>query len=81
MNTQKTEGLSKAGIQGVTYSCNQNTSNTIDFCVLGTEGGGGGIRPQQGSLTLPAGNTFGASSCHFYNDGDHDDRERMRLAL
>ncbi|MBR3709406.1 MAG: T9SS type A sorting domain-containing protein, partial [Bacteroidales bacterium] len=71
MNTQKAQGLSGTGVQGLTYTCNRNTGNTIDFCVLGNDGGGGGIRPQQGSLALPAGNTFGASGYHFYNDGDN----------
>ena len=38
--------------------------------MLKDENGGGAIRAQQGSSTLPAGNTFDASGYHFYNDGD-----------
>lgn len=54
---------------GLTYSCNQNSDNTIDFCVL-KDGGVGGIYPYQGSSMSPAGNTFDGSLYHFYNDGD-----------
>lgn len=53
---------------GLTYSCNTNSGNLIDFCVL-KDGNVGGIASQQGSTTLPAGNTFGGSLYHFYNDG------------
>ena len=70
VNTAKTEGLHGIVAQGLTYTCNTNTSNTVDFCVLKDENGGGAIRAQQGSSTLPAGNTFDASGYHFYNDGD-----------
>ena len=70
VNTAKTEGLHGIVAQGLTYTCNTNTSNTVDFCVLKDENGGGSIRAQQGSSTLPAGNTFDASGYHFYNDGD-----------
>ena len=55
---------------GLTYSCNTNTGNQIDFCVL-KDGGTGNIATMQGSATLPAGNTFGGGQYHFYNDGDH----------
>jgi hypothetical protein len=34
------------------------------------DGNTGGIASPQGSLTLPAGNTFGGDQYHFYNDGD-----------
>lgn len=53
---------------GLTYSCNTNSGNLIDFCVL-KDGNVGDIASQQGSTTLPAGNTFGGSLYHFYNDG------------
>lgn len=53
---------------GLTYTCNTNTGNLIDFCVL-KDGNVGGIAQQQGSATLPAGNTFSGSLYHFYNDG------------
>lgn len=53
---------------GLTYSCNQNDNNSIDFCVL-KDGGVGGIYPDQGSSSLPAGNTFDGSTYHFFNDG------------
>ena len=59
---------------GLTYSCNDNTSdhtNTIDFCVLDDNSVVySGIQQTQGSSTLPAGNTFGGTLYHFYNDGD-----------
>jgi len=55
-------------IQGLTYSCNTNLGNQIDFCVL-KDGDTGGIAFLQGSETLPAGNTFGGSLYHIYNDG------------
>lgn len=54
---------------GLTYSCNTNSSNVIDFCVL-KDGNVGDIASSQGSSTVPAGNTFGGSQYHFYNDGN-----------
>ena len=56
-------------IQGLTYHCNQNALNTVDFCVL-NDNGVGNINLQQGSPSQPAGNIFGGSSYHFYNDGE-----------
>lgn len=56
-------------VSGLTYSCNTNSGNRVDFCVL-KDGNAGGIASQQGSTSLPAGNTFGGSHYHFYNDGD-----------
>lgn len=56
-------------IQGLTYSCNDNTDNDIDFCVL-KDNSSGGIAWQQGSLSVPAGNTFSGNTYHFYNDGN-----------
>lgn len=60
---------------GLTYSCNDNTggsANQIDFCVLDDSGAAySGIQQAQGSSALPAGNTFGGTHYHFYNDGDH----------
>ena len=53
---------------GLTYTCNTNTGNLIDFCVL-KDGNVGDIAQQQGSAALPAGNTFGGSLYHFYNGG------------
>ena len=55
---------------GLTYSCNQNNGNDIDFCVQ-KDGGNGGIHPNQGSSTEAAGNTFDGSLFHFYNDGEY----------
>ena len=54
---------------GLTYNCNTNSSNVIDFCVL-KDGNVGDIASSQGSSTMPAGNTFGGSQYHFYNDGN-----------
>ena len=55
---------------GLTYSCNQNYSNEIDFCAL-KSGYIGGIQKEQGSLQLPAGNTFRGTTYHFYNAADY----------
>ena len=54
---------------GLTYTCNQNKDNDIDFCVL-KNGEIGGIKTLQGSANSPAGNTFDGSLYHFYNGGD-----------
>ena len=55
-------------VPGLTYTCNTNTDNHIDFCVL-KDGNTGSIAEHQGSAAQPAGNTFGGSQYHFYNDG------------
>lgn len=54
---------------GLTYTCNENIGNGIDFCVL-NEGNVGGVRSQQGSASSPAGNTFSGPRYHFYNGTD-----------
>lgn len=54
---------------GLTYTCNDNAYNIIDFCVL-KNNDIGGIQGNQGSLILPAGNTFSKNYYDFYNDGD-----------
>ena len=64
-------GRPPATITGLTYSCNDNTGNGIDFCVL-KDNGTGGIASPQGSATVPAGNTFSGSNYHFYNGGDYE---------
>lgn len=56
---------------GLTYSCNDNADNIIDFCVL-KHNDRGGIQGNQGSLLLPAGNTFSENYYDFYNDGDYN---------
>ena len=55
---------------GLTYTCNDNTDNQIDFCVPDEGSGPTGIQQQQGSASLPAGNTFSGSQWHFHNSGD-----------
>ena len=55
---------------GLTYTCNTNSNNQIDFCVPDEGSGPTGIQQQQGSATLPAGNTFSGSQWHFHNSGD-----------
>lgn len=55
-------------LPGLTYTCNSNSGNHIDFCVL-KDGNTGGIAEHQGSTAQPAGNTFGGSQYHFFNDG------------
>lgn len=57
-------------IQGLTYTCNENSNNDIDFYIL-KDNGTGGV-PKQGSSTTPAGNIFSGSLYHFYNDGDNN---------
>lgn len=73
-NFQNSNGSSSLN-SGLTYSCNDNTSgnaNTIDFCVVDDSGiAYSGIQQSQGSMVLPAGNTFGGSQYHFYNEGNH----------
>ncbi len=54
---------------GLTYTCNTNTGNLIDFCVL-KDGNVGDIDSQQGSSASPAGNTFSGRLYQFYNDGN-----------
>lgn len=70
LNIVQTQGFSGT-IQGLTYTCNQNSLNGIDFCVL-KDNGYGNINPEQGSSASPAGNTFSGSVYHFYNDGNDD---------
>jgi len=67
-NTNTT--LSSPTISGLTYTCNANTGNIIDFCVL-KDGNYGGIAPLQGSAISPAGNSFSGNQYHFYNDGNN----------
>ena len=55
--------------RGLTYTCNLNASNMIDFCVL-VDGNSGAILPKQGSATSPANNTFSGNRYHFYNGGE-----------
>lgn len=54
---------------GLTYTCNTNTGNLIDFCVL-KDGNVGDIDSQQGSSASPAGNTFSGRLYQFYNNGN-----------
>ncbi len=68
-NNIVTSESSMANTLGLTYSCNTNTNNTIDFCVLKDSNGHGDIAPQQGSMYQPSGNTFNGDLYHFYNDG------------
>ena len=63
-------GDNKTSTSGLTYTCNTNSGNAIDFCVL-KDGSIGDIASSQGSATLPAGNTFDGSLYHLYNDGNH----------
>ena len=61
--------------KGLTYTCNNNTHdiyNMIDFCVLHDASVNySGIQQTQGSPTVPAGNTFGGTLYHFYNEGNY----------
>ena len=64
-------GINYTTLGGLTYTCNDNTGNSVDFCVL-KDNGTGGVRPQQGGISKAAGNTFSGSQYHFYNNGDTD---------
>lgn len=55
---------------GLTYTCNQNSGNTIDFCIL-KDNDIGGVYPNQGSSIKPAGNTFDGNVYHIYNESDY----------
>lgn len=55
-------------VQGLTYTCNEFTSNQRDIMVL-KKNGIGDIQPQQGSAAVPAGNRFKNSTFQLYNDG------------
>ena len=55
---------------GLTYTCNANSGNQTDFCVL-DDGPFSGIMPQQGSAAKPAGNTFSDGRWHLHNGGDY----------
>ena len=69
-HTADLNGRPPAIVFGLTYSCNDNTDNAIDFCVL-KDIGSEGIGSMQGSASSPAGNTFGGNQYHFYNDGSY----------
>ncbi|MBQ6084168.1 MAG: T9SS type A sorting domain-containing protein [Bacteroidales bacterium] len=69
-HTADLNGRPPAIVFGLTYSCNDNTDNAIDFCVL-KDIGSEGIGSLQGSASSPAGNTFGGNQYHFYNDGSY----------
>lgn len=57
---------------GLTYSCNDNDGNEIDFYVNAQPYEG--IDRFQGSMTIPAGNTFSDNAYyHFYNEGIYID--------
>lgn len=56
---------------GLTYTCNVNMNNVIDFCVLDENGVHSGVQALQGSPAEPAGNVFSGSRYHFLNEGDH----------
>ena len=55
-------------VSGLTYSCNENEDNSNDFRVF-QDNGTGGIQLQQGSISMPAGNTFDAIGYQFDNQG------------
>ena len=57
-------------IVGLTLTCNTNEGNHNDFRVYQKDGEGD-IQTQQGSYTMPAGNTFDATGYHFMNQGTH----------
>lgn len=57
---------------GLTYGCNENDGNEIDFYVDSRTTDG--IQREQGSMAVPAGNTFSDDAgYHFYNEGIYVD--------
>ncbi len=70
-NSQATGSLhERTSFGGLTYTCNDNSGNQTDFCII-DDGSFSGIMPQQGSSALPAGNTFSDGRWHLHNDGDY----------
>jgi hypothetical protein len=70
VNTGSNSSGTSGSTTGLTYTCNTNKGNNNDFRVFKREDGGD-IQQQQGSYTMPAGNTFDAATYHFDNQGDH----------
>ena len=64
-------GGTPSATSGLTYTCNDNSGNMVDFHIADTRGTYSGIQPTQGSPSTPAGNTFSGSSYHIYNGGDY----------
>ena len=72
---------------GLTYTCNTNYSNVNDFCIF-KDASANGISACQGSVSMPAGNTFSGSNYHIYNNGNNikyycyrDDPQQIPNAL
>ena len=65
-----TNGGTPSVTTGLTYTCNTNASNTIDFRI-DDHGSYSGVQPAQGSAAVGAGNTFSGSNWHIYNAGDY----------
>ena len=65
-----TNGGTPSVTTGLTYTCNTNASNTIDFRI-DDHGSYSGVQPAQGSAAVGAGNTFSGSDWHIYNAGDY----------
>ena len=64
-------GNNFTAMTGLTYTCNTNIGNINDFCIY-KDGSSNGIAANQGSLSMPAGNTFSGSGYHIYNTGGHN---------
>ena len=64
-------GGTPSATSGLTYTCNDNSGNMVDFHIADTRGTYSGIQPTQGSPSTPAGNTFSGSRYHIYNGGDY----------
>jgi len=62
---------------GLSYHCNQNSNNAVDFRVTGDSINGAKIHGHIGSSSLASGNTFSSAasaSWHFRNEGGEDIR-------
>ncbi len=64
-------GENRIGEYGLEYRCNQNALNSIDFYVQRNVASPiNGVKPNQGSESLAADNTFSIDGYHFYNEAD-----------
>ena len=58
--------------KGLSYCCNENNNNMIDFYIQHTDTRMQGIQQYQGCATLSSGNTFSHGAMwHIFNDGDY----------
>ncbi len=64
---------SKLQENGLSYICNENTGNWEDFTVEDVQNQTDGIQDPQGSIEMPAGNTFSENANYNFNNWDYND--------